>query len=162
MISAHSRKILALVVTLALAAVSAFPAYAQAITVIDRETVPYETIVTACNGEDVYLSGELLLISQTTVDANGGVHSQFTLVPQYVRGVGSLTGTQYMAVGGDRSHFNIDSDSAPATYTNTDMYLLVSQGGTENLQVKFTLHVTVNANGEYTAFVDNFSAECVG
>jgi hypothetical protein len=162
MTSVGSRKVLVLVLVLALAAVTTFPAYAQAITMIDRVTVPYETIVTACNGEDVYLSGELLLISQTTVDANTGVHSQFTLVPQYVRGVGSLTGTQYKAVGGDRSHFNIDADSAPATYTNTDMYLLVSQGGTENLLVKFTLHVTVNANGEGTAFVDNFSAECVG
>jgi len=162
MISAHSRKILALVITVALAAVTTFSAYAQATTVTDRETVPYETIVTACNGEDVYLSGELLLISQTTVDANTGVHSQFTLVPQYVRGVSSLTGTQYKAVGGDRSHFNIDADSAPATYTNTDMFLLVSQGGTENLLAKFTLHVTVNANGETTAFIDNFSAECVG
>ena len=162
MISTHTRRILALVITLVLAAVTTFPAYAQAITFTDRVIEPFETIATACNGEDVFLSGELLLIFHTTIDAGGGIHEKFTLVPNHVRGVGTVTGAQYKAVGGDRSHFNADADVAPLIFTNTDMFNVISQGGSENLQVKFTFHVTVNANGVETVFVDHFSAKCVG
>src|SRR6187455_3196768 len=157
MISGHSRKILVFVIMFALAAVTAFPAYAQAITFTDRVIVPFETVITGCNGEDVFVSGELLLISQTTIDDSGGIHFQSTLVPRHVRGVGLVTGTVYKAVGGDRSHFNADADFAPLTFTNTDMFNLVSQGGTNNLQLKFTFHVTVNANGVETVVVDHFS-----
>jgi hypothetical protein len=161
MISGHSRKILALVITLALAAVTAFPAYAQAFTITERVTEPFETFVVACNGEEVFLSGELFLVFHTTIDARGGIHEKFTLVPRHVRGVGSA-GTLYKAVGGDRSHFNAAADGAPLNFTNTDMFNLVSQGGSDNLQVKFTFHVTVNANGVETVVVDHFSAKCVG
>ena len=162
MISVHSRKILVLVITLALAAVTTFPAYAQAFTITERVTEPFETIITACNGEDVFLSGELLLIFHTTFDARGGIHDKFTLVPRHVRGVGSVTGTAYKAVGGQRSHFNADADFAPLNFTETSMFNLVSQGGTDNLQIRFTFHVTVNANGVETVVVDHFSAKCVG
>jgi hypothetical protein len=162
MISVRSRKILALMITLVLAAVTAFPAYAQAFTITERVIEPFETTVPACNGEDVTVSGELLLISHTTIDAGGGIHSTFTLVPGEVRGVGSVTGIQYKAVGGQRDHFNADADFAPLNETFTSMFNLVSQGGTDNLQIKATFHMTINANGEVTAFVDRFSAECVG
>ena len=161
MISGHSRKILALVMTIALAAVTAFPAYAQAFTITERVTEPFETFVVACNGEEVFLSGELLLIFHTTIDARGGIHEKFTLVPRHVRGVGSA-GTPYKVVGGDRSHFNADADFAPLNITNTDMFNVVSQGGSDNLQLKFTFHVTINANGVETVVVDHFSAKCVG
>ena len=162
MISAHTRKILALVMTLTLVAVTAFPAYAQASTITERVIEPFDTIVIACNGEEVFLSGELLLIFHTTIDAGGGIHEKFTLVPNHVRGVSTVTGIQYKAVGGDRSHFNAYTDFAPFIFTNTDMFNVISQGGSENLQVKFTFHVTVNANGVEAVFVDHFSAKCVG
>lgn len=162
MISVHSRKILALVITLALAAVTAFPAYAQAITFTDRVIEPFETTVLACNGEEVTVSGELLLIFHTTIDAGGGIHSKFTLVPRHVRGVGSATGIQYKAVGGQRDHFNADADFAPLNETFTTMFNLVSQGGSDNLKFKGTFHITLNAKGEVTAFVERFSERCVG
>ena len=162
MISANARKILALVITIALAAITAIPAYAQAFTSTEKVTEPFATLITACNGEDVFLSGELLLISHTTFDAAGGAHFKSTLVPRQVRGVGAETGTVYKAVGGDRSHFNIDADFAPYIFTETSMYNLVSQGGSDNLQLKLTLHVTVNANGVETVTVENFSTKCVG
>jgi hypothetical protein len=162
MISVYTRKFLALVITLSLAAATFIPAYAEALTTTERVTEPYEDVVTACNGEDVFVSGEVLLIYQDTIDDTGGIHSQFTLVPSKVRGVGSATGTQYLAVGGDREHFNFYSDGAPLSLTNTDMYNLVSQGGTDNLQVKFTFHITINADGEITAIFDHSSEVCNG
>lgn len=163
MLSVNTRKILALVISFALSAVVTFPSYAAAITVTDTVTEPYEATIEACNGEDVHLSGELLFISHITVDASGAIHSAFILVPQDVVGVGAETGVQYRAVGGDREQFyNLDADVGPITYTNTDMYNLVSQGGSDNLQVKYTFHATVNANGELTVEFDHFSAKCVG
>jgi len=89
MISMNSRKILALVITIALAGVTAFPAYAQASTSTDRVIEPFETVMIACNGEEVFLSGELLLTFHTTFDASGGIHAHSTIVPRNIRGVGS-------------------------------------------------------------------------
>ena len=161
MISAHTRKILALVMTLALVAITAFPAYAQAFTITERFIEPFETFVVACNGEEVFLSGELLLIFHTTIDDRGGIHDKFTLVPRHVRGVGSA-GTLYKVVGGQRSHFNADADFAPLNITETTMFNVVSHGGSDNLQIKVTFHVTVNANGVETVIFQHFSAKCVG
>jgi hypothetical protein len=162
MISVHFRKILALVITLALATVTTVPAYAQATTFTERVIEPLDASVIACNGEEVTLTGELHLTFQTTIDARGGIHERFTLVPHKIRGVGSVTGTQYSLVGGHRSHFNADADSAPLIFMNTEMFNLVSQGGTDNLQAKINFHVTVNANGVETVLVDSLSVRCVG
>ena len=163
MISVHSRKILALVITLALAAVTTAPANAQATTFIERVIEPLdESIISPCTGEEVHFTGELHLTFHTTIDAGGGIHSKFTLVPHNVRGVGSDTGIQYQAVGGHRSHFSADADSAPLIFTDTEMFNLVSQGGTDNFQGKFTFHVTINANGVETVVVDQASERCLG
>lgn len=141
----------------------AFPAYAQEATTRDEQiVVPYETTVTACNGEQVLLSGELLLMSRTSIDARGGIHASFTLIPQQVRGIGAETGTQYHATGGERTHFYADADVAPLIYTNTVTLNIISQGGTDNLYVKSALHGTINPDREETAFVNNFSATCSG
>lgn len=162
MVSTGIRKLLSIVVTLTLIAVFTSSVSAQAIAFHTREIVPFELVDTGCNREDVFLSGKLLLISQSTFDSHRGVHLQSTLVPNNVRGVGSVNGTQYKAVGGDWSHINADSDSAPFTSTESSMYKLVSQGSSGNLQLKLTLHTTVNAKGETTTEIDHFSSTCVG
>ena len=164
MIAVHARRILMLVITLALAAFTAAPAHAQAVTITQRfvESIDGASVI-ACNGEEVIVTGELHLTFQTTVDANGGLHERFTMVPHNVRGVGSVTGTQYKAVGGNHWHvFTAGADSLPFNFTQAEMFNLVSQGGSENLQLKFTFHGTVNANGVETVFFDRASGKCVG
>src|SRR5262245_62107981 len=162
MISARSRKILSLLITIVMAVGTAFPAYARASASTGRVIEPFELVDIGCNGEEVFLSGELLLMFHTSFDAGGGIHAKSTLVPLQIHGVGSETGAVYKAVGGDRSHFNIDADFAPYIFTETSMYNLVSQGGSGNLQLKFTFHVIINANGVETVTVDHFSTRCVG
>lgn len=161
-VSAHIRRLLPIVMALSLIAVFTSSVSAQAIAFHSREIVPFELVDIGCNGEAVFFSGELLLISQTTFDSRGGVHYQDKLVPKNVRGVGSLTGAQYKAVGGDRAHFNAASGDAPYNFTETSMYKLVSQGSSDNLQIKLTLHTTVNAKGETTSEVEHFSSRCGG
>jgi hypothetical protein len=164
MISVHFRKIFTLLITLALAAGTTMPAYAQAVTITEKVIEPLDgATAIACNGEEVIVTGELHVTFQTTVDTAGGIHERFTLVPHNVRGVGSVTGTQYKAVGGNHWHvFTAAVDSAPFNFTQAEMFNLVSQGGNENLQLKFTFHGTVNANGVETVFFDHSSEQCVG
>ena len=162
MISVHFRKVLALAITLALAAVTAFPAYAQAYTITQKVIQPFKATAPGCNGEDIFVSGELRLTFQTTIDDSGGIHERYSLVPYNVRGVGSNTGIQYSLVGGHRSIFNMDADSAPLTFMNTEMFNLVSQGATDNLMGKINYHVTINANGVEAMVIDQLSLQCIG
>lgn len=60
--SLPGRKILTLLFALALAAITPFPTSAQGTSVTDRLTIPYAVTITACNGEDVSLSGEFLVL----------------------------------------------------------------------------------------------------
>jgi len=149
---------------LALVALLPGVAGARATTIQDREIVPFETVAFIdCPGiaEEIHLTGELLLLSTTVVDANGGFHARFTLVPRHVRGVGLTSGTTYKAVGGDRSHFNVAASGLPLVFTNTDMFNLVSQGGTANQQFRFTFHIRIGADGTEMV-VDHFTAACRG
>lgn len=148
-----------------LVALAALPAvsWAGATTFRDQITIPYDRIIyNDCNGEPVQLSGALKISSQTVIDAHGGFHSTFQLVPQKVRGVSLSSGTAYKVVGGERDNFKYDSDFAPYVSTTTSMFNLISQGAGPNLQLKFTLHTTFNANGRLTASVDKFSLKCSG
>ena len=97
----------------------------------------------------------------TVVDASGGIHATFTLVPVKVRGVGLTSGITYKAVGGERD--TVTSAATGAFTANfTSMFNRVSQGSTGNLQAFTNSHFTVNANGDVT--VDRFDvrAQCRG
>ena len=151
-----------LLVLLALALV--IPAATQAQATRIKETViePFDDLIVSCTGEDVHLTGEQRITAMTVIDDRGGIHTTFQLVPQNVRGVGLTSGIEYKAVGSALNSVNADAETAPLVSTSMSMFNLVSQGGGDNLQVKFTVHFTVNANGEVTAVVENFSAKCVG
>jgi hypothetical protein len=160
MIKINTRKFLALAIALALSAFATFPTFAEAITTTETSIEPYNTSITSCNGEEVDLTGELLLIFHSTYDASGQSHSDFTIVPRQVTGVGSETGTQYRAVGGAREQFNVTTTEVAQHYTFTNIFNLVSQDGSENLLAAITFHLTYNANGEVTATADHGFVSC--
>lgn len=54
----------------------------------------------------------------------------------------------------------IGSESGPGTVTNTYKAIMTTAGGGNNFLLQGVFHVTVNANGELTAFIDNFTAGC--
>jgi hypothetical protein len=134
------------------------PSTASAVT--DRTTVSYGAVVESCSGENISLSGQLLLITHVTEDSSGGLHVQITFVPREVLGV-SANGTQYREVVGQRQRFNI-SGRGTLTETFTTEFMLISEGGSDNLLERATTHVTITPNGDVTAFVNNVSFECVG
>ncbi len=137
------------------------PTMAQATTVRDRFTVPFVLDdINPCTGEPVVIAGELHITERVTIDAQGGLHFTYSLVPDNVRGVGA-SGAVYKAVGGARAHFNLTAGgSLNDTYTNT--FNLISQGDGDNFVEHVTFHVTITPDGVVTVVVDNFRAECRG
>lgn len=137
-------------------------ALAKATTFTNNIQIPYYTIVfVSCAaggaGESVELSGTLHTLYKTTLDNKGGYHSKYHFQPQGVSGTGLTTGDKYMATGVTQDAFNGHVGSEE-TYVNN--FRIIGQGTGNNFLVHETFHVTINANGEVTAYVDNFSVEC--
>jgi hypothetical protein len=106
-----------------------------------------------CTGEQVELSGTIHLVSQTQRD--GSIVGHFNY--QNVRGVGLTSGTTYRASTIDT--FRLKAPF-PSDITSVSSFHLISQGTQDNLLVHVLFHMTVNANGEVTAFIDDLSIQC--
>ena len=137
-------------------------ALAAASVFVDNLQIPFELFVyVPCAagglGEDVYLSGTLHLLFRTTFDNQGGYHSTFHYQPQGISGVGLLTGDRYQATGETQG-----TDNGRVGYESTfvNNFKIIGQGSGNNFLIHENIHYTITANGEITAFVDNFSVEC--
>lgn len=135
---------------------------AQATAFIDNVKVPINiSVFVPCAaggaGEVVNLSGTLHVLFHTTIDASGGFHSTFLSQPQGVSGTGLTTGDKYQGTGESQSTFN-GKVGFESTFVSN--FKIIGQGPGNNFLVHENFHVTVNPNGEVTAFVDNFSVEC--
>jgi hypothetical protein len=108
-------------------------------------------------GEEVLLSGTLHDLFSITANSAGGFRVKQLDNPQGISGTGLTTGDKYQATGMTTSIFTVKTGSTD-TYVNR--FLIRGQGTDNDFLVRETFHVTVNANGELTAYVDNFSIEC--
>jgi hypothetical protein len=108
-------------------------------------------------GEIVVLSSNLHMLSHVTRDGSGGFHAKAHFQPQGIRGTGVNTGDKYQATGVTQAHFN-GKVGFEITFANN--FRIIGQGPGNNFLVRENFHVTVNANGEVTAVVDNFRVEC--
>jgi hypothetical protein len=107
-------------------------------------------------GELVVLEGDLhVLLSITQNDNHLSVksHSQ----PQGISGTGLSTGDTYQGTGVTQDQF---TTGLGVTFTFVNNFRIIGEGPGNNILVHETFHVTINANGEVTATVDNFSVEC--
>ena len=111
-------------------------------------------------GEVVTLNGNLHVLLSSTVNANHiSTYSHFQ--PQGISGVGSVSGDKYQATGITRFSFEADVVAFPFIQTLVNNFKIIGQGPGNNFLVHQNVHLTVNANGTVTAFVDNFSVECM-
>jgi hypothetical protein len=108
-------------------------------------------------GETVALSGELHELFHVTISLGGNVVVKTFDNPQGVTGVGLTTGAQYQATGVTQEIFSL---RVGATDTFVNEFHVIGQGPDNNFVVREVLHLTINANGELTAQIDNFSVEC--
>jgi hypothetical protein len=107
-------------------------------------------------GELVVLEGDLHLLLSITADGNHlsiKTHAQ----PQGITGTGLSTGDKYQGTGVTQDHF---TTGLGETFTFVNNFRIIGEGPGNNFLVHETFHVTINANGEVTATVDNFSVEC--
>ena len=110
-------------------------------------------------GEVVTLTGNLHVLMSVTVNANN-VSFDSHFQAQGISGTGSVTGDKYQATGITRFNFNADIIGFPFNTTLVNNFRIIGQGTGNNFVVHQTFHITVNANGTVTAFVDNFSVDC--
>jgi hypothetical protein len=110
-------------------------------------------------GEWVLLSGNMHSLSHTTVNGNNfrtKIHNQ----PQGITGTGLTTGDKYQGTGVTQETFGGSFVNGQFSDTFINNFRIIGQGRGNNYLIHQLFHVTFNANGELTAFVDNFSAEC--
>ncbi len=119
-------------------------------------TIPLDFIRSNdCNGEQVKLSGTIHLVSQTQRD--GSVVGHFNY--QNVSGVGLTSATTYRASTVDT--FRLEAPF-PSDIHSVRSLRLISPGPEDDLLVRFLFHITVNANGETTAEVEDVNIKCKG
>ncbi len=110
-------------------------------------------------GEEVFLSGYMHSLFHSTVNGNNfttKVHTQ----PQGISGTGLTTGDKYQGTGVTQETLGGSFVNGQFSDTFVNNFRIIGQGRGNNYLVHETFHVTFNASGELTAFVDNFSVEC--
>lgn len=110
-------------------------------------------------GELIEVSGPLHVLSQLTISNSGNVLFTSHFQPQGVSGSGLVTGDKYQATGITRSTQTFNTPF-PITFTFVNNFYMIGQGPNNNFKVHETFHFTINANGDVTAFADNFSVTC--
>jgi hypothetical protein len=137
------------------------PAQAKAQNFMDTDQSPTSvTLFSSCTGEPgelVFIEGNSNLVSHTTIDGNGMVHTRYHQTVQG-QGEGDISGTKYVYT----SVYNYDVYSTGVNYnfTNTHNIKLISQdSATDDMNIKLLSHVTVNDQGEVTA-VYEFKSDC--
>ena len=108
-------------------------------------------------GEIIEVSGPLHVLESVTFDGHGGFHVHVLFNPQDVTGTGLTTGDKYQGTGETQFDFN---GTVGFTNTYVNNFNMIGQGPGNNFKVHENAHITVNADGTITAFVDNFSFTC--
>jgi hypothetical protein len=148
---------------LTLAVVPAKPAQAQAETVTDTERVTFSgDVFSPCSGEVggeiVHVEGTVLTVAQTTIDANGGIHTKLQFNAKG-KGEGLDSGDKYVYHQVFSRHANF---TGAHNETLTQTFKIIRQGSvttTDDFNARLVIHVTVNANGDVTTEFLRFEEE---
>src|SRR5437763_7271300 len=116
-------------------------------------TTPLQFDVSACNGDTIHLSGQLLSVFTTTSTPSGGVTFSTHIQPQGIRGVDLQTGATYIGTGVTRDAITV-APSGVTTISFVNRFHIQGTAGAQSFDVSETFHVTALANGAITAFVD--------
>jgi hypothetical protein len=139
------------------------PAQAQAETITTQNRSTFnQTVFNFCTGEVFFIQGTLHTVAHTTIDETGVFHTKFQFSAQ---GQGeSDSGAKYVLHSVSNLHENSTPEPANnLNFTVTETAKLIRQGSamtTDDLQVRFFTHVTLNEHGEVTAEVVKFERVC--
>jgi hypothetical protein len=107
-----------------------------------------------CNGELVELSGILHLVSHLLPD--GSVLGHFNY--QNVTGIGLSSGIKYRVSAVDQVRLEAPF---PSSIQSVRHFRLIANGAGDDVLVDAIFHITVNANGEVTAEIEELTTRCV-
>ena len=114
-----------------------------------------------CTGEPIQLTFKQVLSSQVVIDGRGGIHAEYHISNvENSDAIGVVTGTRYQWVEVQNGTERADFDGFPATTTARLVRRFIGQGSTPNLVFNITYHITFNANGEVTAYIDDALRVC--
>ncbi len=139
---------------------SAPAARAQSFTVSQFFEIEIPVFVDCANGgagENVILTGVLHDLFHVTINGNKFVlksHDQ----PQGISGVGEISGDVYYATGVTQETVATGVVGVADNFVNN--FKIIGQRTGNNILIHENLHVTVNANGTLTVFLDHLTAEC--
>jgi hypothetical protein len=110
-------------------------------------------------GEIVSLSGSLNIVAINTFSGKT-LTTQVKFIPQGVTGVGQTTGNAYEGTGATQRTIITAVDQLPMETIEVNNFNIISHGADLNSREHDLIHITVNANGETTANIDNSSIIC--
>jgi hypothetical protein len=126
--------------------------------VIPLDFVVFVSCANGGQGEFVQLSGSLHILYHLTISSSGIVSFKDHFQPMSVSGTGLTTGAAYHGTGVTQDHNYFGQVGQTVSFI--DNYRIIGQGPGNNFTLHENFHVTVNANGTVTTFVDNISADC--
>lgn len=137
---------------------------AKATTFTSNQKLPFNsTIAVPCAnggaGENVDLTGDIHILIHTTLNGNNFT-TKYHFQPQGVSGIGETTGDKYQASGVSQEEIKGSFKNGKYIDTYINNFKLVAPGKGNNYLVHVNVHITVNANGETTANVDNLNVDC--
>lgn len=123
---------------------------------VSNDIIPIAGVIgDACTGEALSYSGTAHETFRVTGNANSfhiGLHQNI-----HVDATGLSSGAKYVGLQNDNLQLNL---AAGANQTEQFRFRLVSQGKAENLWATAKFHITINANGVVTSFLNSFTVEC--
>jgi hypothetical protein len=117
----------------------------------------FDFFVTTCE-EDVVGSGRLHVLSTETISAD-----EDTVMTLHFNGIGTGLGLASGARYRFNDAFNADTHmngELPVVVSVKDALNLIGTGGTPDLHILTTFHITVNANGIISVLMDDIREKC--
>jgi hypothetical protein len=152
------RRLIILLAVVASGLLAVTSASAAAVT----EKIPFDFVLApeeGC-GEAIHLTGTLLAEFSLTESSSGNVEVGFHFNPQGITGVGLTTGATYHATGETLGTTTIRAEGGISdTFVNN--FKIIGEGRAPNFLETDVIHLTVNANGEVTASVEQSMIRCV-
>jgi hypothetical protein len=123
------------------------------------QTVDFNSVVSACNGETIQLTGTLLIVQTATATPSGGFVVSTHFQPQGISGINLQTGAAYRGTGLTRDTV-VTSPAGGTTETFVNLFRVQAQAGGDSYIVSQLVHLTVSTTGVLTASVDKSSTNC--
>ena len=123
-------------------------------------TLPRYYEINSCTGEHLHItSGTWHIDVHGVINNNKVSFDKHTNTLNY-KLVSLITGIEYTGSYASSSKYNATFYNGLFTFTQTLSILLTTAGGGNNSELKMDEHVTIDANGNLTSWVDNFRSGC--